>query len=81
MISFAIYIYIQSSHLVHAIFLIRILAQPDAQAKLIDNPVWVDDSLIPPDSFEILLQLTFPDSSAKVAVSCSIGNCKNKTLM
>ncbi|XP_020881078.1 uncharacterized protein LOC9312872 isoform X4 [Arabidopsis lyrata subsp. lyrata] len=40
----------------------KILAKPDDQARFVKTPVWQEMRLIPPQSFEILLRLTFPAS-------------------
>lgn len=59
------------SHLILFIcnFLIRILTNPKARTILVNGAVRKGERLIPPPSFEILLRLTFPASSARVKVS------------
>ncbi|XP_020873669.1 uncharacterized protein LOC9298984 isoform X2 [Arabidopsis lyrata subsp. lyrata] len=44
----------------------NILSQPNARTILVERAVFEDHGVIPPFSFESLLRLTFPDSSARV---------------
>uniref|UniRef100_A0A1J3GHM2 Uncharacterized protein n=1 Tax=Noccaea caerulescens TaxID=107243 RepID=A0A1J3GHM2_NOCCA len=53
-----------SRHLILC-FVEKILEKPDAVTELTDAPAWQGERLIPPPSFEILLRLTFPCSSAR----------------
>ncbi|XP_010507829.1 PREDICTED: uncharacterized protein LOC104784499 [Camelina sativa] len=43
-----------------------ILSNTEAQTILVNRAVWEEERLIPPSSFETLLRLTFPASSARV---------------
>ncbi|EFH58399.1 hypothetical protein ARALYDRAFT_346595 [Arabidopsis lyrata subsp. lyrata] len=56
-------------YLLACILLISILSNPEARTILVNRAIRDGERLIPPSSFEILVRLTFPPSSARVKVT------------